>query len=110
MINHLVCSQIKYHTANKELFYDILCSKKCFSVVGVDDANQEYVEDHPELALIPLRDQVYSEDTLVVRRDAVLSDAEKRFLHYLFDYRALWSKKNEANYFLDCSGCEKPKI
>lgn len=110
MINHIVCSQIKYHTANKELVYDILCSKPCFSVVGVDDVNQEYVVEHPELALIPLRDQVYSEDTLVVRRDAVLSKAEQSFVKYLFDYRTLWSSNGEANHFLDCSGCEKPKM
>ena len=105
IINHVACSQIKYHTANKEMFYEILRSKKCFSVIGVDSINQNsQLSEHPELTIIPLRDQVYSEDTLVVRRDAVFSESEK----YLFDYRALWSRNAHENNFLDCSGCEKP--
>lgn len=109
MINHISCSQIKYHTANKELFFEMLSQKECFSVIGVDSVHHDIIlEKYPTLVTIPLRDNVYSEDTIVINREALLGEAEKSFLRFLFNYRENWSPNGID--FLDYSGCEKPNF
>ena len=106
MINQISCSQIKYHTANKELFFEMLSQKECFSVIGVDGVHHDIIfEKYPSLVIIPLRDNVYSEDTIVINRNALLSEAMKSFLRFLFNYRENWSPNGVD--FLDYSGCEK---
>lgn len=109
MINYVKCSQIKYHTANRELFFELLNRENCFSVIGVDDINdEEFKEKYPQLTLIPLRDDVFSEDIVVFNKKNVLSEAERCFLNFLFIYRDIWCQKG-TNY-LDCSGCELPEL